>query len=307
MEVVLDSKPRPKPCPISLGTVAERSPDSDTGFNIGRNCHRRAVRDERCTSRLLSALNPQVLAEEASNSTPQLPAEGLAPQPNAAEGAVMPCANPLEEEESEGNHSENGGDWPGLDLERWVLNCAVQLGLDPSSGAVCELLRHGRPGFAVGSDESGHEGLSEKRADSAPGDADDQPEEQRPEGSEDEDQDNKEDEEEGGPAPPYELNYNNWTCYATHGFKIGKQTTVDRLTQYRAAGDTMWLPLPHNWVAPHFVDPQQEEEAKLHERLCFEAGLPADQHFGAVLESDKAAQAAAMRPFLFLASLSVSE
>jgi len=99
MEVVLDSKPRPKPRPISPGTIAERSPDSDAGFNIGRNRRRRAVRDECRTSQLLSALNPQVLAEEASNPAPQLPAGGLAPQPNAVEGAVMPCANPLEEEE----------------------------------------------------------------------------------------------------------------------------------------------------------------------------------------------------------------
>ena len=57
----------------------------------------------------------------------------------------------------------------------------------------------------------------------------------------------------------------------------------------------MWLPLLHNWVAPRFVDPHQEEEAKLHEKLCFEVDLPPVQHFGAVLDSDKAAQAAAMR------------
>jgi len=289
MEVVLDSKPRPKPRPISPGTVAERSPDSDAGFNIGRDRRRRAVREERRTARLSSALNPQVLVEEASNSAPQLPAAG------AAEGVHKSCANPPEEEGSEGDCSENGGSPPDSDLERRALNRAVQLGLDPNDGAVCELLRHGRPGFAVGSDEGGHGGHSEQRADSALGEADDQPElEQQPEGSEDEDQGDEEDDEERGPTPPYELNYNNWTRYATHGFKIGEQTAVDCLTRYRATRDSTWLPLPHSWVAPRFADPQQEDEAQLHEKLCIEEGLPPDQHFGAVLDSDKAAQAAAM-------------
>jgi len=293
---VLDSKPRPKPCPISPGTITECSPDSDAGFNIGRDHRRRAVREECRTAQLSSALNPQVLVEEASNSAPQLPAVGAAPQPSTAEGIHKSCANPPEEEGSKGDCSENGGSPPDSDLERQVLNCAVQLGLDPNDGAVCELLRHGRPGFAIGSDEGGHGGHSKERADSALGEADDQPElEQQPEGSEDEDQGDEEDDKERGPTPPYELNYNNWTRYATHGFKIGEQTAVDRLTQYRATGDSTWLPLPHNWVAPRFADPQQEDEAQLHEKLCFEEGLPPDLHFGAVLDSDKVAQVAAMK------------
>ena len=295
MEVVIGSRPRPKPRPVSPGTVAERSPDSDEGFNIGKNRRRLPARNARRASRLSLALNPQVPAE-GSNSVLQPPVEGIpAPAPNLAEDIRASAANSLEAEEGEEGNSEDGEGRPDSDFERRVLSRAVQLGLDPSDGAVRELLRHGRPGFAVGSDQDGHEGHSEERADSAPGGADDQPElEPQPEGLEDEDQGDEEDEEEEGPAPPYELNYNNWTRYATHGFKIGEQTAVDRLTRYRATGDTMWLPLPHNWVAPRFVDPQQEEEAKLHEKLCLEAGLPPDRHFGAVLDSDKVAQEAAM-------------
>ena len=295
MEVVISSRPRPKPRPVSPGTVAERSPDSDDGFNIGKNRRRLPTRNARRASRLSLTLNPQVPAE-ASNSVLQPPVEGIpAPGPNLAEDVRMSTANSLEAEEGEEGNLEDGEGRPDSDFERRVLNRVIQLGLDPNDGAVRELLRHGHPGFTIGSDEDGREGHAEERADSAPGEADDQPElEQQPEGLEDEDQGDEKDEEEEGPPPPYELNYNNWTRYGTHGFKIGEQTAVDRLTRYRATGDAMWLPLPPTWVAPRFVDLQQEAEAKLHEKLCFEAGLPPDQHFGAVLDSDKAAQEAVM-------------
>ena len=142
MKVVLDSRPHPKLCPISPGTVAEHSPDSNKGFNIWRNCHRKVVHDKYCMSQLLSVLGPQVLAEETSSSTPQLPAEDAASRSNVVEDACMSCTNPPEEEGGEGDCSEDSGGWLDLDLERQVLNHVVQLGLDPNDGAIHELLRH---------------------------------------------------------------------------------------------------------------------------------------------------------------------
>ena len=318
MEVVISSRPRPKPRPVSPGTIAEHSPDSDDGFNIGKNRRRLSVHNARHASRLSLTLNPQVPVEEASNSTLQPPAEGIPVSvPNLVEDVRMSVVNSLEAEEGEEGNSEEGDGRPDSDFERRVLNRAVQLGLDPNDRAVRELLRHGRPGFAVGFDQDGSEGCPEERASLAPVAASDQPglEQQLEdlEGSEDgdqggeedqgdeEDQDDKEDqgdeedeEDGGGPATPYELNYNNWSRYTTHGFRTGKQTAVDCLTRYRATGDKMWLPLPHNWLAPRIGDPQQEGKAKLHKKLCFKVGLPPNRHFGALLESDKVAQEAAM-------------
>jgi hypothetical protein len=198
MEVVIGSRPRPKPRPVSPGTVAERSPDSDDGFNIGKNRRRLSARNARRASRLSLTLNPQVPAEEASNSVLQPPAEGIpVSAPNLAEDVRMSIVNSLEAEEGEEGNSEEGDGRPDSDFERRVLNRAIQLGLDPSDGAVRELLRHGRPGFAVGFDQDGPEGCPEERASLAPAAASDQPglEQQLEdlEGSEDGDQGGEED------------------------------------------------------------------------------------------------------------------
>ena len=109
MEVVIGSRPRPKPCPVSPGTVAERSPDSDDSFNIGKNRRRLSARNARRASRLSLTLNPQVPVEEASNSALQPPAEGIpVSAPNLAEDVRMSVVNSLEAEEGEEGNSEEG-------------------------------------------------------------------------------------------------------------------------------------------------------------------------------------------------------
>jgi hypothetical protein len=254
---------RPKPRPISPGTIADRSPDSDEGFNVGKNRRRSAIRNERRADRL-AALDSRPPVAEAPMTSPNHLAQADSSQQEDIDSAPSG-------EEIEGQDS----DW-----DRRILNRVVQLGLDPNDGVIRELLRDGRRTNGGIENEDGGDELSSERG---------REESSPPPESE------QEDDPDGSPPPQFEFNFNKWTRYSAHSLDTGTQTAVDRLTRYRAIGATTWLLIPPGQRAPRLDDPFQEEEAALHEKDCLEAGIHPDHHFGAVLPSRRAVEEAARK------------
>jgi len=285
--------------------------DSNNGFNIAKNRSRRAIREERRSIRLSTSASQSSLPpgdfQSSADPSPSVDDTPLAAEedllaPIASGG--MPAGKKVDcSQHEEDDYSKLGEDIQreDSDFERHVLTRAIQRGLDSNSEAVHELLSHGRPVFEVGSGSVEEEGeevevsrdgfYSEWRASSAP-----------PEGQQEQEQENldepceQDDEDvEMDPPPRYELNYNKGSRYEAYSFDMGTQTAVDRLTRYRTIGETAWLPVPMDWRVPRLEDPLQEQEAALHEERCFVAGIHPDEHFGAVLTSQRAKEESAMR------------